>query len=857
MSKILIISSSSTMLHGLDRLLHDEYEISQTETFHQAAQLLTTDKNYTCVILDWPDVASEEFNQLIEVLEAPAHKELRVLLLVHETTTSSMDWVSSRRCSALIHVNEIVEVSGAIKTLMQSRCTEPVQEVLADEAGEEKISILFVDDSRLFREKFRRLLTRHGYNVEVAASMRDALTRSTEQHFDIAIIDFFMPNGNGDMLCAAIKQNPETAHITCAILTGTYLDHVITSSLQAGAEDCMFKNEADTLFLSRIYAMSRSVRERCIVEGERTRLDNILDSVGDGVYGVDNKGHITFINPSARRMLGYSTSENLVGKAPSEVFHNRCSDERNSHDPVCTLEKAYHTFTEENGLETQFYRNDGTTIQVELTVRPICAENPDGVVVAFRDTTMRKLLEEELRWQANHDPLTKLCNRKYFEEVLQQEVERIHRSRSNSALLYLDLDRFKYVNDTAGHAAGDQLLREISHHMEQRLRSSDTLARIGGDEFALILRHVEREQIMMVADGYRQLLEEYNFIYQGKSYKINGSIGIAIIDEKVKSAGDVLANADIACHIAKGEGRNQCHVYHPESDSRMVMDMELGWMRKLENALLEDQFILNFQPIMPISFYDDLSALSLMDDKKRLSAVVKAAPMFEVLVRLPDARGEPVSPNAFLPTAERFNMIGKIDRWIFRRALRELALIGRDDVRLTINISAQSICNIEHREFVRTTLDEMGVDPKRVVFEITETCAVANLQAAQDFIVELSQLGCGFALDDFGSGYCSFPHLKNLAVDYIKIEGTFVQGVCHDPMDRAIVKAINEIAHTMNKKTVAEHVEDESILRELQGLGVDYVQGYAVGRPFSIKNPLTTRENGKLIPFRNTGEEQG
>jgi diguanylate cyclase (GGDEF)-like protein len=482
-------------------------------------------------------------------------------------------------------------------------------------------------------------------------------------------------------------------------------------------------------------------------------------------------------------------------------------------------------------------------------------------VVAFRDVSDRKLLEEELRWQASHDALTKLHNRRYFEEHLSQEVERLKRSDEASALLYLDLDRFKYINDTAGHAAGDRLLVEIGHQMMQRLRKSDLLARLGGDEFAIILRNVDRSNVHMAADGYRKMLDTYLFIYNGKQYKVNGTIGIALIDRDTESASEILANADIACHMAKGEGRNRTHLFVPENDSKKVMDLDLGWSSRLHNALLHDTLILHFQPIIPV----ECIPYTLMADAEapiydRLLAVVPQEQLInEVLLRLDDPVWGVVFPGAFLPTAERFNMMDKIDYWVIKAALQRLSSLQRmgHTGMLTINLSGQTIANKAMIEDIETLVVDSGVDPGKVIFEVTETSAVSNLVSANELITRLNGLGCRFALDDFGSGFSSFSQLKNLPVDFIKIDGMFVSGVATDPSDRAIVQSINDIAHSLGKKTIAEYVESREILKFLAESGVDYVQGHFISQAMDIAHiatqPVTDAPIvSETLPFKTT-----
>jgi len=476
-------------------------------------------------------------------------------------------------------------------------------------------------------------------------------------------------------------------------------------------------------------------------------------------------------------------------------------------------------------------------VPVECTVYPLRIDGRlEGSVVAFRDVSERRILERELLWQATHDPLTRLFNRAHFERELEGEVLRLKRSNEQSALLYLDLDRFKYINDTAGHAAGDQLLIEIATHLQSRLRDSDLLARLGGDEFAMVLRNVDRDAVLGVADGYRAILDQYTFVYGERSYKVNGSIGVALMDRQIHSPGEALANADIACHIAKGRGRNQTHIYVPESDEKVAMNLELGWSARLKDALANNSFELHFQPIVPMT---EIRTRELPTERGQLWRRHVAAHHdgqrlhYEVLVRFIDNRGEAILPGAFLPTAERFGMMPQIDGWVVEHAIRQLAALhaaGRDAV-FTINLSGQTLDGDQLVPQVRRLLIELSLAPNSLIFEITETSAIANVEAAKRLIDELRTLGCRFALDDFGSGFSSFFHLKHLPVDYIKIDGQFVQGMAQNAVDRSIVTSINDIAHSFGKQTIAEFVEDAACLDLLRQCGVDFAQGYYISAP--------------------------
>ncbi|HZW51589.1 MAG TPA: diguanylate cyclase, partial [Rudaea sp.] len=380
--------------------------------------------------------------------------------------------------------------------------------------------------------------------------------------FDLAIVDYFMPGDPGTVLVQRLKNDARTANVLAAVITGTYSDRVINESLAAGALECLFKSEARELFLARLGSLARAVQDRKSVDAERRRLQSILSSVGDGVYGVDGRGTIQFVNPAALDMLGYEAAADLVGESAYDSFHHSYEDGTAVPRSACFLSQCYAQGSQVPGWQTVFWSRAKRPVPVECTVYPMQIEgHREGSVVAFRDISARRMLEEELRWQASHDALTKLYNRAWFETQLEQEIARLKRTDQVSLLLFLDLDRFKYINDTAGHTAGDQLLIEIGRRLSARLRASDHIARMGGDEYAVILRNVINADVAQISDEFRKALGALPFVYGGKSYRVGTSIGVARLDQHTPSQSEAMAAADVALHLAKRNGRNQIHVF--------------------------------------------------------------------------------------------------------------------------------------------------------------------------------------------------------------------------------------------------------------------------------------------------------
>lgn len=828
MQRVLVIEPSSTLRHAMRRLLDTHYDTSIEADFSKALYLLQ-ESQFDAIVLGWPTQTQTVADELLAVLSEAPHTELPVLTLAHEADPAKLNWTTGRPHSAFLLWENYFDGRETLKQLLSTSAP-----MLADEMDGEIINVLLVDDSPTARVKFSRLLKDTGHFQTITASCFDeAMEKLETQKAEIAIIDYFMPDHNGDVLCRQLRDNPATANMQMAILTSTYSDKVITDALAAGAVECMFKNEPEDLFLARVSAMRRTVYMTRRIEQERRRLEGILSSVGDGVFGVNRDGIITFANPAVSKIMGFDSQASIIGKTVNESLQVYCPADKTAG--ICNLDKTLQLGQPQNAVESTFVRSDGTPIHVEETIYPLHINGKhEGAVIAFRDISMRKLLEEELKWQVNHDSLTKLLNRKYLEDSLDEEVKRLSRSNDLSALLYIDLDRFKYINDTIGHTAGDQLLVELSEQLHSRLRRSDLLARIGGDEFAVLLRNIEINNLHSLCENIHNLLSEYTFNFLGRSYKIHASIGAALIDASINSAGEVLANADIACAIAKSKGRNQTHIYSVEQDEKSSMDMDLGWSVRLQQAISNDNFVLHYQPIVLTSSIDIESLTDDMDccwSQIKSSRDTGSSQLYEVLLRLQRSNGELISPNAFLPTAERFNLMPRIDAWVVEHALKKLNQLDDRNIQFSINLSGQSLHTETLINLLRASIEQSQLDTEQILLEITESCAIYDNKSAKCFIRDIMQLGCSFALDDFGSGYSSFSYLKNLPVDVIKIDGTFVKDMLNDPMDLAIVTSINNIAHSLGKKTVAEFVENLDILKQLKEIGVDYVQGHYISHP--------------------------
>lgn len=831
--RILLVEESATLRYILAKAMQKQgYELMTLESFSAALDTLKKSAgSYHGVIIGWPNFEKNaQVKELTDLLEESSYSETPVLLLSNDASLEILNWMSKRRYTALVPWENYQESVATLHKLLGSdRGREKVKPVYT---STNPIRILFVDDSVSIRHYYLRLLERHGYITEAADSVQAAFDKAIKGSFDLAIIDYFMPEENGYVLCQKLRDDPRTAGIRSAVITGTYLDEVIKDCLQAGAIECMFKNEAEELFLARIASMSRFIEVQKSIDAERERLAGILESVGEGVYGVDNDGLITFVNPAALNIVGAGDTVTLIGKLAKEIFHFHQHEEGLKFD---RLYRAYGKSVELRCWETSFRHQSGKAVPVECTVYPLNINGKqEGSVVAFRDISERKMLEEKLHWQATHDHLTQLFNRRYFEDQLEAEVQRTRREKTMSGLVYLDLDRFKYINDTAGHDAGDKLLIEISRVLVNRLRKEDTLARLGGDEFAMIVRNIDTKLVMTIAEDFRTALDNCNFHYNGQNHAIHGSFGVALMDIEGMTSGDILANADIACHIAKRGGRNRAHLFEQTNDEKNIMGSELGWTNRLRDAIQHNRFVLHYQPILDMS-YIDLNNLPAEDGAlwRKHTSVIENPLHYELLLRMKGEDGELYYPDAFIPVAERFNMMCDVDVWVLNEALSTLANIQKEHpyVSFSINLSGHTINASDSLVKITALLKKYGTNPQSLIFEVTETCAIANFESASHFIDEMKLLGCRFSLDDFGSGFCSFSQLKCLPADFVKIDGQFVKGMSRGSIDRAIVTAMNDVAHSLGRYTVAEYVESPEILRLLKICGVDRVQGHYVSVP--------------------------
>lgn len=439
----------------------------------------------------------------------------------------------------------------------------------------------------------------------------------------------------------------------------------------------------------------------------------------------------------------------------------------------------------------------------------------ETLLLVCEDVTEARNLSERIAYQASHDVLTGLANRSEFDRYVKEAIKLVHANNSEHVLCYLDLDQFKVINDTCGHLAGDELLRQLGDVLKKQIRQQDFIARLGGDEFGVLMYYCSLDEAFTLCEELRDGIRDFRFFWEDKSFSIGVSIGLSVINKSSRSAVNLFKEADSACYAAKDKGRNRIHVYSPDDEELALRQGEMQWVEKIQRGLENHNFCLYGQPIV-----------SLSEQEQGLH--------FETLIRYRDNTGHITQPVAFLPAAERYGLAPAVDRWVIRSLFEFIATTPQFVEKLSlcsVNLSGLSLCDETMLAYIFEQFELWQVPTHKICFEITETAAIANLSHAIKFIHSLKEHGCLFSLDDFGSGLSSFAYLKNLPVDYLKIDGYFVKDILEDKVDLAMVKSINEVGHVMGKKTVAEFVENEQIFNLLKELGVDYAQGYGIGKP--------------------------
>ena len=561
--------------------------------------------------------------------------------------------------------------------------------------------------------------------------------------------------------------------------------------------------------------MIADIRERqTMLEGiqaREQRLRSILDNTAEGIVTFDENCRIETWNLAAERLFGWKEEEVYGSQFMQFIF-----SESNDNLSELVQNSSLNEFVGKENEVVGRHKN-GSHNPLSLKIGKMTLEGKVKYTALIANISERKAMMENLRYLAEHDSLTHLHNRAYFNAELEELANHASSGANECALLYIDLDNFKYINDTLGHAAGDKLLVEVATMLNRRARGSDVVARLGGDEFVVLIADVDKQTIQSIAESYRNTLAEHDFHYEGRTVDVGCSIGVSIVNQESTSPSEILSQADVACHLAKKAGRNRVHIFS-NKDTRDVhtMSIDMGWSRRIRQSLENDRFVLAVQPIYSIQ-------------KREIES-------YEILIRMRDDDDSIIMPSGFLPTADRFGLSVDIDAWVIEHAIKHMAYLNEKgiSVRYAINLSGQSMTTLHIAELIPQLIKETKIDAAALTFEVTETTAISDVDTAIALLSHLRDLGCKTALDDFGSGMSSFAYLQELPVDIVKIDGRFVRNITSSSVDQAMVRAMHEIAHALDKKTVAEFVENEHHFKTLSIIGVDYAQGYHLGKPMLI-----------------------
>jgi diguanylate cyclase (GGDEF)-like protein/PAS domain S-box-containing protein len=547
-----------------------------------------------------------------------------------------------------------------------------------------------------------------------------------------------------------------------------------------------------------------------------------LQSLSEAIVTTDLGGHLVYLNPAAEKLLGVGRAQ-AMGRLLEEIVGIMDPNDRKLlADPV---QEAIgggngnpHALTRRAVL---LGKASGEERAIELAASPLRDHNGElsGAVVLLHDVTELRGLHRQMSYQATHDALTGLVNRREFERRLEEAADAARRGEATHMLCYCDLDRFKIVNDSSGHLAGDSMLRDVAKLLREQLRDSDTVSRLGGDEFGMLLVGCPLDKARQIADDVCRVVAGYRFVWHDRVFNIGVSIGLIEIGREAGSVEQLLAAADSACYVAKKEGAGRVSVYSARDEALARGSGEIEWLQKLQGAIKEERFTLYYQPIVA-AYGSDVEG-----------------PSMEVLLRMLDETGQEIAPGEFVQAAERFRLMASVDRWVVQTTLSALSRnafqLARDRS-VSINISGQTLGDPQFLEWVVECLDSTGVSPEQVCFEISEAAVIGNLEHARRFVGVLHGMGCKFAIDDFGSGVGSFSSLKNLELDYLKLDGSFMRNLARDSVSQTMVTAMIKLARTLNFKIIAEQVEDNAALDAARRMGVDYVQGFVIARPAKL-----------------------
>ncbi len=734
--------------------------------------------------------------------------------------------VASTWCTRMAEVTaREFDIDHLLPFSQHNRLEQILCNVAAERDVSRKVRVLAIEDSEDTAALIQRIL-RNRFDVDIAPDGPSGLEMWEKGQYTIVLLDVMLPGMSGpDVLREMMAKRPGqtvvimTAHGTMDLAEELMLrgaaDFISkpfrteqlrrVCEIAARREDFLISNEQ---FTRTIQSLRENEQARISQAREH---QHILDNLSTVILELDEKGAIVFANQAWKQLTGRSFRD-TSGKMLGEFV---CADDSKKGNVISdAIDSIYSHRSSHCRLEFQLLDKFGHEIWVEARLNRIVRDSQaEAISVAIDDISARKSAEQRLEHLALHDTLTGLFNRYYFDSELGRMAAAARRTGIIHSLLYIDLDHFKAINDTQGHNQGDFVLKDVASKLQQRLRETDNLCRIGGDEFAVLLTGTDIDQAERIAEDLCEMIAAGHYRFEEQIYKISCSIGISLIDGSADKPQAYLQQADIALYVAKRNGRNLVHVYTADDKDSEDVKSSMEWMHTLQHAVEQDNLLLHFQPVVHIE-----------------SGQVA---YYEALVRL-NIDNRLVYPGEFIPALERLEDANLLDHQVVGKAISSLAEHPQLS-RIAINLSAQAFSDVRLVPLIASKLKHYNVDPQRVIFELTETASLSNLAATQRMVSELSEMGCSFSIDDFGTGFSTFTYLKNLPADTVKIDGSFVKELTNNSIDLALVKAIREVADALNKSTVAEFVEDQETLNLLKEIRVEYAQGYFLGRPKPIE----------------------
>lgn len=729
--------------------------------------------------------------------------------------------------NALLPLEHLDQLPGTLRQLSD-----------APLAGLPKPRLLVVEDQPDTADLIKRLLSSN-FDIEFAYDGEAGLSAWKAGRQDLVLLDVMLPKMSGREVLVEIQrlapQQPVvimTAHTTIdqaeeLMLLGAvdFLPKPFRSEQLRKVCEIAIHREDFLVSNAQFAARVRSLQERELAFRKLYETHHqLLDDLQTVVLELDEQFRVVFLNRAWELLMGF-TREQSLGRNLSDFI---APEERNLYERVQEQMRLSLRQPQTSAeLELCLFNQQRQKLWVQLKIsKSSTSENNSRLTVCMDNVTERRATQEQLQFLAMHDSLTGLFNRHYFESSLEQLTADALRNRRQHALVYIDLDHFKVINDTFGHQKGDEALREMAQLLGHRIRKPDILCRLGGDEFAVLLHDVDGQQAHSFAQNIQSIIGDFSFHSNGQRISLGSSIGLSLINDSTATAQEHLMRADIALYVAKGRGRNLIHIYNPQDSESDELRRRLSISQKVRKAIAEDRMLLYFQPIVDA----------------RLNQVA----YYEALVRMRDSDGKIIGPGEFIPALETSGEMHLLDRWIIKLATRQLK--QHPQLRhIAINLSAQAFKDESLLPTIVESIRENEINPAQITFELTESASLFNLHITQRVIAELHKLGCSFSVDDFGSGFSSFAYLKELPADYIKLDGSFIQNLHRDPVDQTLVKSIIQVVQALGKKAVAEYVENAEILTILKTMGIDLVQGYHLGHPQPVEKIL------RPAPAKNSG----